>query len=325
MIYDFSNYLTSLLEKQLPRATFRCTRLSRTRLMVEIKSGKKVLNFRILAFALGGTGRGRPNERRLEITSTYERALKPLSGVTDLVIGVERESGQLVGIDADRLNFGGPTSNASTFVYTEAFGTLKVKSHDVQLTPSKLISDEKQVYMRPGFLAEYIQGARGFHKIGVSTETGAPPSDTIPEKPTVKLSFEEQLKLALHKMEIGKRGEQLVFEREISRLRKTHKPLAGRVEWTSQSYPYRGYDIASFDEKEERIYLEVKSSTGVVTNFHFTENEFRTAERLKAAYEIVCVSRALSSSPDFLRIRNPVSQITSGKLEFIRDGLVVYL
>jgi hypothetical protein len=325
MIYDYTDYLIGLLEKQLREATFSSTRLSRTRLLVEIKSRRKVLNFRILAFALGGTGRGRPNERRLEITSTYEHALEPISGVTDIVIGVERQSGWLVGIDSDRLNFGGSTSNASTFVYTGGFGALSVKTYDVRLTPSKLITDEKQIYMRPSFLSEYILGARGFHKVGVSTETGAPPPDTMPEKPGVKLSFEDQLKLALHKMEIGKRGEQLVFDGEVNRLARKHKPLAKKVEWTSQTYPYRGYDIASFDDKEARIYLEVKSSSGVITSFHFTENEFRTAERLKTAYEIVCVSRALSSSPDFIRIRNPASMIATGDLEFVRDGLIVYL
>ena len=266
-----------------------------------------------------------PKERRLQITSTYDHALEPLSGVTDLVIGVDRENGRLVGVDADRLNFGGPTSNASTFVYTEGFRALSAKSYDVRLTPSKLIDDEKQIYMRPEFLAEYILGARGFHKVGLSTETGAPPPDTLSEKPGVKLSFEDQLKLALHKMEIGKRGEQLVFDKEVSRLARRHKSLADKVEWTSQTYPYRGYDIASFDDREARVYLEVKASSGNVTSFHFTENEFRTAERLQAAYQVVCVSRALSSAPDFLRIRNPASIIAAGDLKFVRDGLIIYL
>jgi Domain of unknown function (DUF3883) len=325
MIYNFSDYLAGLLTKQLGKAHVSATPLSRTRLIVEIRSGKKISKFRILAFAIGGTGRGRSNERRLEITSTYEHALEPLTGVIDIVIGVERQHGLLVGIDADRLNFGGSTSNASTFVYTEGFDTLNIKSHDVRLTPSKLINDEKQVYMQPGFFADYVAGARAFHKFGVSTETGAPPPDTLAEKPGLKLTLEDQVKLAMHKMEVGKRGEQVVHEREVTRLRKKHSGWAERVEWTSQTYPYRGYDILSFDDKLAKIYLEVKSSTGTITSFHFTENEFRTAENLKDAYQIVCVSQVLSSSPDLYRIQNPVSLISAGKLKFIRDGLVIHL
>lgn len=268
MIHDYSNYLTRLLQAQLKKNVLSCTRLSRTRLLVEIKSGRKVLKFRILAFALGGTGRGRASERRLEITSTYENALEPEQGVIDVVIGVERERGWLVGIDSDCLNFGGATSNASTFVYTEGFQALAIKPYDVRLTPSKLIKDEKQVYMLPDFLSEYVMAARALHKVGVSTETGAPPPDTIAERPNVKLSFEEQLKLALHKMEIGKRGEQLVFENEVSRLSKRHASLAAKVEWTSQIYPYRGYDIASFEETATPVYLEVKSSSGQQLSFY---------------------------------------------------------
>jgi|GEM_PF-5211456 len=325
MITDYSNYLTDLLAAQLKRGTFACTRLTQSRLLVEISFRKKVLRFRVLAFALGGTGRHRPNERRLQITSTYEQALDPISGVTDLVIGVDRSSGQLVGVDADRLNFGGPTSNASTFVYTPGFRALKLKPYDIRLTPSRLIDDEKQVYMRPEFLSQYILGARGFHKVGVSTETGPPPSDTTPEKPGIKLSFEDQLKLALHKMEIGKRGEQHVFEREVAKLLKKDKALADKVEWTSQTYPYRGYDIASFNDDESPVYIEVKASSGALSAFHFTENEYVTASRLKNSYEIVCVSRALSSTPEFRRLRNPVSLITEGRLRFTRDGLVVYV
>jgi Domain of unknown function (DUF3883) len=325
MIYDYSNYLADLLQSQLKKKLVSYTILSRTRLLIEVKLHKKILKFRILAFALGGTGRGRAGERRLEITSTYEHALEPEPGITDLVLGVERENGWLVGIDSDRLNFGGPTSNASTFVYTEGFEALGIKSHDVRLTPSKLIDDEKQVYMQPSFLSEYVMAARSLHKVGISTESSPPPSDTIAERPSVKLSFEEQLKLALRKMEIGKRGEQLVLQDEVSRLSKKHPSLARKVEWTSQVYPYRGYDIVSFEETAVPIYLEVKASTGAVRSFHFTENEFKTAERLENAYEIVCVSRVLAATPQFYRIRNPAAKISNGDLKFSRDGLIVYL
>ena len=280
-IYDYSAFLAQVIEKNAPKDSFTCTPLSRTRLLLDLKSNGKTEKFRILAFAIGGTGRGRQNERRLEITSTYEHALKPEPGVTDIVIGIERDSGLLVGIDSDRLNFGGPTSNASTFVYPDGFEALKNKSHDVRLVPSKLIEDEKQTYMRPEFLLDYVRGARGYHKLAISTESKRAPSDTTPEKPAVKLSFDDQMKLALRKMEIGKLGEQLVLSREVKRLKVTNPTMASKVQWISQTHPYRGYDIASFEANSSPLYLEVKASSGILSSFHFTENEFRVADHTK--------------------------------------------
>ena len=323
-IYDYSAFLAQVIEKGAPQGSFTCTTLSRTRLLLDLTSNGKTEKFRILAFAIGGTGRGRGNERRLEITSTYERALKPEPGVTDIVIGVERDHGLLVGIDSDRLNFGGPTSNASTFVYSDGFEALKSKSHDVRLVPSNLIQDEKQTYMRPAFLLDYVRGARGYHKLAISTENKRMPSDTIPEKPGVKLSFDEQMQLALRKMQIGKLGEQLVLSREVKRLKVTNPTMASKVQWVSQTHPYRGYDIASFEANSSPLYVEVKASSGQLSSFHFTENEFRVADHYKASYHVICVSEVTSAKPIFHTIKDPATQINAGALKTTRDGLIVW-
>jgi hypothetical protein len=95
------------------------------------------------------------------------------------------------------------------------------------------------------------------------------------------------------------------------------------VEWISQTYPYRGYDIASFKEKSVPIYLEVKASSGTLSSFHFTENEFNVTRQLKTAYSVICVSHVLAQEPNYGEINDPIAKIQSGALKVTRDGLIV--
>jgi hypothetical protein len=286
-------------------------------------------------FAVGGTGRGQADERRIEITSTYTSGLPRDPAVTDIVLGIKRDDALLVGIDAGRLHHGGPTSNASTFVYSTGFDSLRSKAHDVLINPSKLISDEHQIYMRPTFLFDYLLNVQSLHRLGVmpsdkgnsgvsGIKTVSPDDPTPPGKAT-KLTFEQQMRLAMLKIEVGQVGERkvLIWERR-SLVNSGHPTLAKKVFWVSQTHPFVGYDISSFSQSGAREVIEVKSSTGNLKQFHFSNNELRVAEKRRGSYRIVCVSNVFEK-PSFREIRDPASKLETGVLSKVPDGYIVKL
>jgi hypothetical protein len=333
-IYDYANYVIEQIHKYKSKSVINSLeRESRTRLSLSFEKAGKKFRFRILMFAVGGTGRGRDDERRIEITSTYDRGLKRDSSVIDIVLGVERHEGVLVGIDARRLNFGGPTSNASTFVYSAGFDSLKTHTHDVMVNPSSLIVDEHQIYMNPAFLIDYLTNAQSLHHLGVaaSSEDAAElperktisPDDPTPPSTTAKLTFAQQIRLAMLKMEVGQAGERHAAVRERRRLIDVgHPSLAAKIRWVSQTHPYVGYDISSFAQDGKPEFVEVKSSTNKLKRFHFSNNELRVAEKLQISYRIVCVSNVFEK-PSFYEIRNPAAQLEAGTLSKVADGYII--
>ena len=80
------------------------------RVTLQIGAGEK--RVRLFAYTVTGSSRNRPHERRVEITTAY--AADPR--YEDAVIAYDRESDSWVGVDASRLQYGGLTHNASSFV-----------------------------------------------------------------------------------------------------------------------------------------------------------------------------------------------------------------
>lgn len=329
-ITDYASFVSDELQRlQPPQLTIE--RLSRTRLLVSFEANGRIARYRLLMFAVGETGRGRPDERRVEITSTYLGGLERDPTAHDVVLGVERDDAYLVGIDAGRLHHGGPTSNASTFVYTPGFDALKKRTYDAILNPSTLIPDERQVYIRPSFLIEYLGNVESLHRFGIVARGAGPatrvisPDDPDPPSNQTRLSFEDQVRLAMLKIEVGQAGERLALARERSRLIRTGKvPLADRVNWISQTRPFVGYDIASFTNLGAAQAVEVKSSTGAVNRFFISNNELKVAEKKRQSYTIVCVSNVFAN-PTFQDIIDPVTQISTGALIKISNGYVITL
>ena len=82
-------------------------RLRGTRLTLTFEKDNLAYRYRVLLFAVGGSGRSKSLERRAEITSTYAGGnLSELPGFPDLVIGIDREGRNMVGIDPRRLRHG---------------------------------------------------------------------------------------------------------------------------------------------------------------------------------------------------------------------------
>lgn len=90
-------------------------RLSRNGQKIQLKSDRLDLRFRLFVYKVTGSSRGRPDERRIEITSTYTKGLVRLAQFPDIVLGYDPVSRVYIGVDPQRIEHGGPTGNASSF------------------------------------------------------------------------------------------------------------------------------------------------------------------------------------------------------------------
>jgi hypothetical protein len=109
-------------------------RIPRNGIKIILKTPEQELRLRIFIYKVTSSSRNRSHERRVEITTTYKSGLKPLSGFGDIVLGVDADSGNYVGIDSRRLRFGGSTHNASSFFDPEG---LSVKAGKLLVNPRR--------------------------------------------------------------------------------------------------------------------------------------------------------------------------------------------
>ena len=320
---SYADFLISELQRAAP-GRFETERIAGNRLAVTFEQSGVTRRLRLLIFAIGGSGRSRSLERRVEITSTYAGGnLEPLSGYQDIVIGLEREARVLVGLDRRRLTTGGEAHNASTFIYIPSLNRLTMALYIVlQNERQRLFSSEYQIYMRSEFLSTYLFEEQTLHASGLR----AIPSKHINDRLTAdldrfeavgskqRLDYDQQVQLALKKMQIGQLGEEIVLATECKRL-KSHGlgALASQVNWVSQSQPFLGYDIVSFARSGNEEFVEVKSSIRSIKAFYFTANEMRQARRLGKAYRLLCVSNVLGT-PTIQEFRDPIAAIARGKL-----------
>jgi Domain of unknown function (DUF3883) len=90
-------------------------RIPRNGMQLHLRSDGIEVRLRVFGFKVTTSGRNRPHERRVELTTTYESGLSRIPGCRDIVLGVDVESNKYVGVDSRRLHIGGATHNASSF------------------------------------------------------------------------------------------------------------------------------------------------------------------------------------------------------------------
>jgi len=97
--------------------------------------------------------------------------------------------------------------------------------------------------------------------------------------------------------QIGDAGEKYVFEYEFQKLSKLKLPeLANKIVMQSQDLSFfPGYDIQSYDNLGNKIYIEVKSSISKSNNFIITRNELNAAKKFGKNYFIYQVTNADSN------------------------------
>ncbi len=120
--------------------------------------------FRLFIYKV--TDRGEPlraGERRIEITSTYQKNLKVEQDYRDVVLGYDPITGVFVGIDSRRINLGGSTGNASSNVSPD--GVQKATAKSVLILPhqSNLLGSEYQAYFKPAKITEYLANIETIH------------------------------------------------------------------------------------------------------------------------------------------------------------------
>ena len=99
--------------------------------------------------------------------------------------------------------------------------------------------------------------------------------------------------------ENGLIGEKLVMSYEAEKLRSLGKEeLIEKIKWISKEDDGTGYDILSFDENGNEIYIEVKSTADNENAvFFISTNEINAMEKLKEKYFVYRVFNVKSKNP----------------------------
>ena len=78
---------------------------------------------------------------------------------------------------------------------------------------------------------------------------------------------------------------------------------------------FPGYDIKSFNEDGEEIFIEVKSTVSKGKNhFEISDNEVLAAESLEGSYFIYQVTDALANPKISAIVRNPMKYVEQKKI-----------
>lgn len=113
--------------------------------------------------------------------------------------------------------------------------------------------------------------------------------------------------------EIGNAGETFVMTYEKERVKKIDEKLEEKVEWTSNiKGDGLGYDIQSFDDDGNTIYIEVKTTKGnELTPFYITRNELEMSNRDPSNYYLYRVYDfdASSSSGKIARFKGSLESL----------------
>jgi len=120
-------------------------------------------------------------------------------------------------------------------------------------------------------------------------------------------------------LKVGNAGEIAVLKSEKDKLREAGlKDLAEQIVHESAEGNTPGWDITSFDENGEKIFIEVKSTTSkTITSVDLTENEWKAASNPenRENYYLYLVTEALKTdSPPIQILENPYDWVNSGKL-----------
>lgn len=94
-------------------------KLMRNGQKILLRSNEQDLGVRLFIYKITESSRNKPEERRIEITSTYQKGLERVHLYRDVVLGYETTQNLFVGVDPERLKHGGPTGNASSFIDIE--------------------------------------------------------------------------------------------------------------------------------------------------------------------------------------------------------------
>ena len=93
--------------------------------------------------------------------------------------------------------------------------------------------------------------------------------------------------------------------------------LAKKIQRHYANNEYPGWDITSYNEQGEEIYIEVKSTSGkIINSVEITENEWRAASTNYNKYYIYLVNNALTKDIKIIeKINNPKLLVDKNTIE----------
>jgi hypothetical protein len=140
-------------------------RLARNGQKILLQSDRLDLRFRLFVYKVTGSGRGRPDERRIEITNTYKKGLKRVSRFPDIVLGYDPSVNLFVGVDSERIKHGGRTGNASSFFDIAGLTQSRTDGIAVSYRRANLFPKgiEYHAFISPEKLPEYFFNRESIH------------------------------------------------------------------------------------------------------------------------------------------------------------------
>jgi hypothetical protein len=140
-------------------------RLLPNRQLIELRTSDRNIRIRPSIYRVGGRGEAhRLRERRIEITTTFTSGLRRLRNWADVVLGYDPMNDAYVGLDPRRLNLGGETHNASSYVDPRA--VISVSNTRLLVRPHQTsnLGLEYQAIFGPRRLGEYLFNAEPIHQ-----------------------------------------------------------------------------------------------------------------------------------------------------------------
>jgi hypothetical protein len=116
---------------------------------------------------------------------------------------------------------------------------------------------------------------------------------------------------------IGLAGEEYVYQYEYNKLKKIgREDLSNKIIKHFELNQFPGWDITSFDESGNEIFIEVKSTKGtIINNLDITSNEWNAAIENKEKYLIYLVNNALNEKIRIFEIiKNPSEHVNKGNI-----------
>ena len=140
-------------------------RLLRNGQKILLRSDQLDMRFRLFVYKVGESGRNRPEERRIEITSTYQKGLERIREFPDVVLGYDPVEQMFVGVDPERIEHGGTTGNASSFFDIDGLASSRARGLTISQRKANLFPNgiEYHAFITPQRLAEYFYNRESIH------------------------------------------------------------------------------------------------------------------------------------------------------------------
>ncbi|MGA9997694.1 MAG: DUF3883 domain-containing protein [Pyrinomonadaceae bacterium] len=167
--------------------------LSRNGQLIVLRTNKYDVRLRLFVYKVTVGSRGKPDERRIEITNTYQKGLRKLRNYQDVVLGYDQGHEIFVGFDPARMDYGGKTGNAASYFDREGLGWNQESEILVRPRVAKLFAKglEFHAFFKPSRMAEYLLNVEAIHTGSYTghglysnpvTLTNLPPSMTISQE-----------------------------------------------------------------------------------------------------------------------------------------------